>query len=364
MVRMFAGRPRLRLQEMDNRGRTMKKLTTLLAVYGLIYVSLSYAHLCNNVYRSPDRFIVKPEKSVTAVDKSEEVRVFVKNNFPVPMNKVALTAKSDDEGVKVSVVPEQVAVMKPGDKVDFKLKIQVAPSARAEKHKISIGISADKLGFESLDEPPIDRLREIVQTRGTNPSTQVLAAEALAKRDDPIGFEFLEDMAKNHRSSDYRGRAIRGLGRAAKLEDKATIAFLQELLEENDGYIKGNAMIALAMVSGPPGKGVLTEKDPLVKACSAAARTSKDPFVKTCAQAALTYRGSKNYLMSLRRSLKDDDPYVKVAAAWGLASSGKKEGIAVLDELLGTPSNDVRLRIFIGEALISLPEQDSKPKAN
>ena len=74
----------------------MKKVACLVAISGLIYLSAAYAHLCNNVYRSPDRFIVKPEKSVTSVDKSEEVRVFVKNNFPVTINDVKLTAKSDD----------------------------------------------------------------------------------------------------------------------------------------------------------------------------------------------------------------------------------------------------------------------------
>jgi HEAT repeat protein len=278
---------------------------------------------------------------------------------------VVLSAKSDDDKVQVSVLPEQVPSLKPGDKVDFKIKIKVVPGARAEKHKVSIGIAADKIGFESMDESPVEQLRKLVQTPGTNPSTQVLAAEALAKREDPIAFEFLKDMAKNHKIQDYRSRAIRALGRVG---NESSLSFLEELLDERDGYLKGCTMMAIAMLTAQTTpKATLSEKDPVMKACSAAARTEKDPFVKACAQASLTFRGNRNYLMSLRRGLKDSDPYVKLAAAWGLAATtttGKKDGVEALDEMLGTSGKDVKLRIFVGEALISLPERESKSRVN
>ena len=345
----------------------MRLLAALVALAVSACAPETFAHICNNVYRSPDRLIVKPEKSITAVDKSEEIRVFMKNNFPVTINKVALTAKSDDDGVEVIVTPESVASLRPGEKVDFKLKIKVAPTARAGKHNISVGISAAEVGFESIEESPVEKLRQIVRTPGTNPSTQVMAAESLAKRGDSIGFDFLKEMAGNatkaYRSKsstqDYRARATRALGRVGS---ETALPLLQEMALERDGYLRGCALIATAMVtalSSP--KANLTDGDPLVKACGAAARTEKDMFVKTCAQAALTYRGEKSFLTSLTDALKDSDPYVRVAAAWGLGSVGKKEGVQALDEILNTSGKDVKLRMFVGEALISLPERAAAP---
>ena len=227
----------------------MKKIMGFAAILGLIYLSVAYAHLCNNVYRSPDRLIVKPEKPVTSVDKTEEVRVFVKNNFPVTINDVKLTAKSDDEAVQVEVTPDSLEALKPGDKVDFKLNIKVADGTPAKKHKLSIGIAAKQIGFESMDENPVPKLRQIVETPKTNQSTQVLAAEALAKRDDPVGFKFLETMASGNKSPDYRARALRGLGRVGQ---KSTLTFLRNVLQDCDGYVKGNALIALALAKSQP----------------------------------------------------------------------------------------------------------------
>ncbi len=329
----------------------MKKLVGLIVISGLLYLSAAYAHLCNNVYRSPDRFIVKPEKPVTSVEKSEEVRVFVKNNFPVTINRVAITAKSDDQAVEVQVEPESVDAMKPGEKVDFKLKIKVADGAPAKKHKLAIGISAQQIGFESMDESPVRKLTQIVEDLKANPSTRVLAAEALANRDDPkaaaIGFQFLKDMAIKH-NQDYRGRAIRALGR---VNSKSAQPLLREFLTERDGFLKGCAIIALATAKA--------QTTTLQRGLN-----DRDPFVKACSQAALTYRGSKNYLKSLKSALESDDEYVQVAAAWGLASAGEKDGINVLDQKIAPTGKDARLRIFAGEALISLPDRDTESKVD
>ena len=325
----------------------MKKGVTLAAISGLIYLSAAYAHLCNNVYRSPDRLIVKPEKPVTSVDKSEEVRVFVKNNFPVTINDVRLTAKSDDDNVQVEVTPESLDAMKPGDKMDFKLNIKVADGAPAKKHKISIGLAAKQIGFEALDESPVPKLRQIVETPKTNQSTQVLAAEALAKREDPVGFQFLKNMAANNKSPDYRARAIRGIGRVGH---KSTLSFLRELLQDRDGYVKGNAIIALALSKSQ----TMTLQRGL---------SDRDPFVKTCSLAALTYRGGKTHLAALKKALEDNDECVQVAAAWGLASAGEKEGVDRLDKMISGGTKDVKVRIFAGESLISLPDRDMDSKA-
>jgi hypothetical protein len=314
---------------------------------GMVYISVAYAHLCNNVYRSPDRLIVKPEKSVTSVEKSEEVRVFVKNTFPKPVHAVALTARSDDEAVQVTVTPESVDTMMPGDKVDFKLKIKVAEGAPAKEHKLTIGISSKETGFESLEAPPIEKLRQIVQTK-SNQSTQVLAAEALVKRDDPLGFEFLKNMATNARQ-EYRARAVRAMGRVSS---EAGLSFLKGMTpQEQDGFVKGNALLALGMGNA--------EKAMLEREVS-----NHDNFVKTCAQAALTLSGSKDHIKDLKSALGSDDKCIQIAAAWGLASAGEKEGVEFLDKVISAGGKDARTLIFAGDALISLPEAQGKSKAD
>jgi hypothetical protein len=313
----------------------MKKIVSLAVIASLFYLSATYAHFCNNIYKLPDRLIVKPEKPVTSVDKSEEVRVFVKNNYPKAISNVSLTAKSDDEAVQTEVEPAKIEEMKPGDKRDFKVKITVADGAPAKKHKLTIGISADQIGFESMDESPVPKLRQLVENKN-NVSTQVLAAEALAKRSDPVGFKFLKDMAAKS-NTDMRSRAIRALGRVA---DKSTVSFLRELVKDNDGYVRGNVFIALALAKAQ----TMTLQ---------AGLRDTDPFVKTCAAAALTCRGSKNHMKSLKTALQDSDEYVQVAAAWGLASTGDKDG-----------KPNVRLAIFAGESLLNLPDRDTESKAD
>ena len=66
----------------------------------------------------------------------------------------------------------------------------------------------------------------------------------------------------------------------------------------------------------------------------------------------------------LKTALEDSDQYVQVAAAWGLASVGEKEGLDALDKALGVGGKDFKLSIFAGEALISIPDRDveSKPE--
>ena len=323
----------------------MKRLASVATVIvALVCVSVAFAHLCNNVYRTPDRLIVKPERPVSMVTQSEQVRVFVVNNFPVAINDVALSVKSDDVAVEASVTPESLDVLRPGQRTQFTVRIKVAEGAPAKKHRLLIGLAARQIGFEKMDEAPVPKLRALVAEATANPSARVLAAESLAKKDDPVGFQFLKEMAAKH-SPDYRSRAIRALGRAG---NRSTLTFLRGLLQERDGYLRGNALIALALAKAP--------------ATSLEAKlTDCDEFVKTCAKAALAYRGNTNYAQALKEATKNSDGYVQVAAAWGLAATGDKEAIDLLDKASGA-GDDTKLRIFAGDMLISLPERQVESK--
>jgi hypothetical protein len=315
------------------------------AIAALMIISVAYAHLCNNIYRTPARFIIKPEKPVTSVDKSEEIRVFVQNNFPVTVNKVMLTATSDDM-VQTEVEPAVIDAMRPGARTTFTVKVTVPDKAPPKRHKLSIGISAMQIGFEAMDQSPVPRLRAIVASPLANPCTRILAAEALAKQGDPVGFQFLRDAALRS-TQDFRSRAIRALGRVGH---KSTISLLRELAREKDGYVKGNAILALGLAGAP---GISFEN----------ALAANDKFVKTCAQAALTFQGSKEHLNELKEAMSYEDEFVQVAAAWGLASTGEKEGIDLLDKALSASSKEIKLRMLAGEALISLPDRVTNSKS-
>ena len=321
----------------------MKKLCGVVLIAALVCVSAAFAHLCNNVYRTPDRLIVKPERPVTMITQSEQMRIFVVNNFPVAINNVALSVKSDDVAVEASVTPESLAVLRPGQRAQFTVRIKVADGAPAKKHRLIIGLAAKQIGFETVDDAPVPKLRAIVNEATANPSTRVLAAESLAKKDDPLGFQFLKEMATKH-SPDYRSRAIRALGRAGS----KSLPFLRGIAQERDGYLRGNVTIALALAKAP--------------ATSLEAKlTDRDAFVKTCAKAALAYRGDTKHVEALKEATKDSDAYVQVAAAWGLAATGDKEAIDLLDKTSGS-GDDTRLRIFAGDMLISLPERQVESK--
>jgi len=60
----------------------MRKVLPWTAGIWLSLGAMAWAHLCNNIYRTPDRIIVKPEKQVTTIERSDQFRVFVQNNYP------------------------------------------------------------------------------------------------------------------------------------------------------------------------------------------------------------------------------------------------------------------------------------------
>jgi len=322
----------------------MRRLLGLAVIAALGCASVVFAHLCNNVYRTPDRLIVKPERPVTTVVQSEQMRVFVVNNFPVTINNVALSVKADDVTVQAVVTPDAIEAMKPGQRAQFTVRIRVAEGAPSRRHRLTIGIAAKQIGFEQMDETPVPKLRAVVEDAASNPSTRVLAAESLAKRDDPMGFRFLTEMAAKH-DQDYRSRAIRALGRVG---NSSSIAFLRTVLQDRNGYLRGNAYIALALAKAPT-----TMLQPGL--------SDRDEFAKTCAKAALAYRGDAGRAKALQDATKDSDGYVQVAAAWGMASTGDKDAVDLLDKVSGSGA-DAKLRIFAGDMLISLPgrQVDSK----
>jgi hypothetical protein len=299
----------------------------------------AYAHLCNNIYRTPDRLVVKPEKTITTIDKSDTFRIFVKNNYPTVLDNVRLSAKADSDAVAVTVSPDSIAKMMPGDKSAFTIKIEVRDRSRARTAKLSVGISANQVGFHPAE--PVTKQSLLDAMKEDNPSCKVLTAESLARLKEPAGMKFLKELMGGS-DRNYKARAIRAVGRVG---DKNNAPILTELLAERDGWIKGNALLAL---------GNLKVEKPKIQACT----SDRDSFVKTSAMAAASMHGDKSYDKDLTSALRDDNPYVRAAAGWGLAARGDKNAIKVLDQTFQSGNDDVK--IFCGDALIAITERVSK----
>jgi uncharacterized membrane protein len=71
--------------------------------------------------------------------------VQVKNTGYSSLTSVALAAVSKARGISVSVTPDNVLVLKPGDTVTFQLSISVDPTTDAGNYYLSLSLSADQV---------------------------------------------------------------------------------------------------------------------------------------------------------------------------------------------------------------------------
>lgn len=313
----------------------MRKVLPWTAGIWLSLGAMAWAHLCNNIYRTPDRIIVKPEKQVTTIERSDQFRVFVQNNYPTYLRNLRLTARADSPAVSVAVTPASIRQLKAGERSFFTVRVTVRPGTPRGRHALRFSISADNVGFRPVEEASIGALRKAARTG--NPSHMVLAAESLVRRRDPMGMKVLTEMARG-RDRDSRSRAIRALG---KCGDRSHIAFLKGLLQERDGFIRGNVLLALG----------------LLKAEAATFRAffqDRDDFVRACAVAGLALAGDKSVLPWLRQALqKTRNIYIRIACGWGLAAHADRAGVEALDKAF-TSTNEAIKRVMAGDALVDI----------
>ena len=321
---------------MTDHGSWRPAVTGSLILLLSLLATIGFAHLCNNIYKTPDRIIVKPEKPVATVVGTEEFRVFVQNNYPTYLDNLRLAAKLDTDQVDVNVTPESIKRLKAGERTSFTIKLTEKPGAESVKHALAFSISADNIGWRPVEEVTTDALKTVLD-RESNLSATVQAAESLVARGDPKGSEYLTRIATTG-GRDYQSRAIRALGKG---KQKTNIEFLRTMLDNQDGFLRGNALLAL---------GLLKDKSdtftPLLE--------DRDEFVKTSAAAGLVLAGSKDkkQLSYLKECLKSENAYVRIASGWALASRKDKDAIAVLDQAFAT--NDAMQRVMSGDAMVDI----------
>ena len=311
----------------------MRKILLFASLVIALSAPTLFAHLCNNIYRTPDRVIVKPEKPVVALERSEELRVFVQNNYPAYLHNVRLSARADGDDVTVTVTPESVPQLKAAERTAFTVKLEVKPGTPMKKLALKFGFSADEINFRAIEEPTNEQLRALLPER-PNFGDNVLAAESLIRRKDPEGARWLIAFMSNPRTpKDFRGRAIRALGKAGNAEH---VPVIEKLLEEQDGFLRGNALLAL---------GCLKADAKIFEKCA----QDRDEFVQACAKAGSALAGNKDLLPELRKGLSSENVYIRIACGWALAAHRQKEGADALDKDFAT--KNAMQQVMAGDAL-------------
>ena len=293
-------------------------------------------HLCNNIYRTPDRLIVKPEKQAVVLDQADEFRVFVQNNYHTYVHNVRLSVTAEGaQGVQVQVEPESVRELKAGERVSFNVRLTAGAGAAKGQKALRFGIQASEVGFRPVQEPSVN---ELVEAAGNgNHSPAVMAAESLVRRGDPRGMEKLKSFASRD-NPDYRGRAIRAIGKAG---DRTAIPFLKDLLAERNGWVRGNALLALGLLKEDVNTFVPYQQD-------------RDEFVRAAAVGGQCLAGDHRQAVLdwLKSNLRAENVYVRIACGWALAAQRDRDGIAALDQAFTT--NDPQQRTTAGDAMVDV----------
>jgi len=317
--------------------RVLTWLTAVLVAWAP--ASVSRGHVCNNIYiATVDRLIVKPEKDVSTLRKSDRFRVYVQNNYPAALTRVRLTAKATDPDATVSVTPRQIDRMRSGERRHFTVGVKVR-DRRARNFSIQFGIAARQLKFRLVKEPTEEELRACYR-RG-DLSTHIHVADSLARRGHQDAVEFLKRTIRGAHS-EYRGRAARLVGR---MGHKGFAPFLRErLAAERSPWVRGNMLLGLGCLR------LDEDRARFVKAAREA-----DRFVRSCALAALAMRGERKAVERLKPGLEDRDILIRIVSAWGCGVTKDPKAIQVLDAAFDYRHGNVsRQRTLAGEALLYL----------
>ena len=160
-------------------------LTTLLTA-GFLPVAI--AHLCDNVYRQPDKLIVKPEITNIIVKDAIRFKLYLQNNMDRGIEQIRLGALSEAFDVKVS--PEQMGVPQ-GARVFFEVELKTKPDVPAGNYPLQFRLYAVKGGGEQEFKRfllagtvacVVPRLKELQEEPGSEAQETIRIDGAVAER--------------------------------------------------------------------------------------------------------------------------------------------------------------------------------------
>jgi len=272
---------------------------------------------------------VRPEKDSVTLRETDTFKVYAQNNYIAPLTNVKLTANTEDSGIQVSISPEIVARLNPGERTEFTVTIDTKDK-QARDLDLDFAIDARELRMRPVQEPTDEELRDVLKK--TYLCGKVYAAELLASRGQEDGEDFLKRVIRRD-SSDPTIRIKRSVphhnaGRAAclvgRMGHKKMAPYLRERYKvEESTWIRGNILIGLAQL------GFEEDQQIFAKAID-----DPDEFVKTCALLAMAIRNDSQAQEDLKPLLEAPELPVRIAAAWGRGIAKDEEAIAMLHSIV------------------------------
>ena len=301
-------------------------LRVLLVAVSVACASVVYAHICHSIFRTPGLLAVRPERDSVTLRQTDTFKVYAQNNYIAPLTKVVLTAKTEDEGIQVSISPEMVARLNPGERTEFTVTLDTKDQ-QARDLNVDFAIDARELKMRPIQDPTDEELRDVIKR--TYLCGKVYAAELLASRGHEDGEDFLKRVIRRDPTLRIK-RSVphHNAGRAAclvgRMGHKQMAPYLRERYKlEESTWIRGNILIGLAQLGFEEDQPLFVE-----------AVNDPDKFVKTCALLALAIRNDSKAQEELKPILEAPELPVRIAAAWGRGIVKDEDAIAMLHTIV------------------------------
>jgi len=284
------------------------------------------AHICHSIFRTPGLLAVRPEKDSVTLRETDTLKVYAQNNYIAPLTNVVLTARAGDEGIQVSISPETVARLTPGERTAFTVTL-ATKDKQARDLSVGFAIDARELKMRPVQEPTDEELRDVLKRAYL--CGKVYAAELLASRGHEDGEDYLKRVIRRDPTLRIK-RSVphHNAGRAAclvgRMGHKQLAPYLRERYKlEDSTWIRGNILIGLAQLGFEEDQQIFAE-----------ALNDPDEFVRTCALLALAIRDDPEAPEKLKPMLDAPELPVRIAAAWGRGIVRDEEAIAMLRSLV------------------------------
>lgn len=116
-------------------------IVAVAVLLGGIGVPAAMGHLCDNVFRQPDKLVVKPEITNIIVKESIAFKVYLQNNMDRGIQQIRLGGRSRAFDVKVS--PEQMSLPKDA-RAFFNVELKTRPNTRSGSYPLDFRLYAVK----------------------------------------------------------------------------------------------------------------------------------------------------------------------------------------------------------------------------
>lgn len=159
-------------------------------------ISSTFAHLCDDIFREPDRLVVKPERQIVRLEKTGSLGIYMKNTYPAPLHNVRLIGESS--AFDVEVEPAIIEVLNPEEKMYLLIKLTLKEGIEPGSYPLVIKVGAKQFDFRQAMQIDIrkeeelkketEEIMEKVVEPPTQPIEKVVVPEKLPPTEpEPVG---------------------------------------------------------------------------------------------------------------------------------------------------------------------------------